>query len=53
MELPARLRTERGLTVVTVSHELHLIAAHTDTVHLLETGRVTTRGVTAELVPGA
>nr|WSW47157.1 ATP-binding cassette domain-containing protein [Streptomyces sp. NBC_01001] len=53
MELLARLRTERGLTVVMVSHELHLIAAYTDTVHLLETGRLTARGVTAELVPGA
>jgi peptide/nickel transport system ATP-binding protein len=51
MELLARLRTERGLTVVMVSHELHLIAAYTDTVHLLDTGRLTAHGPTARLVP--
>ncbi|MFF3861335.1 ABC transporter ATP-binding protein [Streptomyces sp. NPDC002209] len=52
MDLLARLRTERGLTTVVVSHELHLIAAYTDTVHLLDAGRLTARGSTAELVPG-
>ncbi|WP_053690251.1 ABC transporter ATP-binding protein [Streptomyces sp. WM6372] len=52
MELLARLRTERGLTMVMVSHELHLIAAYTDTVHLLDAGRLTASGPTAELVPG-
>ncbi|MFE2142933.1 ABC transporter ATP-binding protein [Streptomyces sp. NPDC059456] len=53
MELLARLRTERGLTTVMVSHELHLIAAYTDTVHVLDAGRLTATGRTAELVPGS
>ncbi|MFG2631008.1 ATP-binding cassette domain-containing protein [Streptomyces sp. NPDC048473] len=53
MDLLARLRTDRGLTIVMVSHELHLIAAYTDTVHLLDTGRLTAGGPTATLMPSA
>ncbi|MFG2874661.1 ABC transporter ATP-binding protein [Streptomyces sp. NPDC048337] len=53
MDLLAALRADRSLTVVMVSHELHLITAHTDTVHLLDSGRLTARGPTAELVPHA
>ncbi|MFC0843603.1 ABC transporter ATP-binding protein [Streptomyces noboritoensis] len=52
MELLARLCAECGLTMVMVSHELHLVAAYTDTVHLLEAGRLTSSGPTAELVAG-
>ncbi|MFD5755580.1 hypothetical protein ACFWIZ_10145 [Streptomyces sp. NPDC127044] len=50
MELLRRLRTERGLAVALVSHELHLVAAYTDTVHLLESGRLVRHGPTAELL---
>ncbi|MBB4887160.1 ABC transporter ATP-binding protein [Streptomyces netropsis] len=50
MELLTRLRTERGLTLVLVSHELHLVAAYTDTVHLLEAGRVEATGPTGKLL---
>ncbi|MFD7326967.1 ABC transporter ATP-binding protein [Streptomyces sp. NPDC059875] len=53
MDLLARLRTDRAMTVVMVSHELHLITAYTDTVHLLNTGRVTASGRTADLVTNA
>ncbi|MGI5526389.1 ABC transporter ATP-binding protein [Streptomyces syringium] len=51
MELLTRLRGERGLTLVLVSHELHLVGAYTDTVHLLEAGHVTATGPTGELLP--
>ncbi|MER7691536.1 ATP-binding cassette domain-containing protein [Streptomyces sp. NPDC097610] len=50
MELLRRLRTERNLAVALVSHELHLVAAYTDTVHLLESGRLVRHGPTAELL---
>jgi peptide/nickel transport system ATP-binding protein len=50
MELLRRLRTERGLAVALVSHELHLVAAYTDTVHLLESGRLVRHGPTTELL---
>ncbi|MEU2872088.1 ATP-binding cassette domain-containing protein [Streptomyces olivoreticuli] len=50
MELLTRLRAERRLTLVLVSHELHLVAAYTDTVHLLEAGRVTGTGPTRQLM---
>ncbi|MCX5197420.1 ATP-binding cassette domain-containing protein [Streptomyces sp. NBC_00249] len=51
MELLGRLRAERRMTVALVSHELHLVAAHTDSVHLLEDGRLTAHGPTATLLP--
>ncbi|MFF8027517.1 ABC transporter ATP-binding protein [Streptomyces sp. NPDC007896] len=50
MELLRRLRTERDLAIALVSHELHLVAAYTDTVHLLESGRLARHGPTAELL---
>ncbi|MFD7234445.1 ABC transporter ATP-binding protein [Streptomyces syringium] len=50
MELLTRLRGERGLTLVLVSHELHLVAAYTDTVHILGEGHVTATGPTGELL---
>lgn len=51
MDLLTRLRTEHRMTLVVVSHEHHLIARHTDTVHLLEAGRLTDSGPTARLLP--
>ncbi|MBZ6472273.1 ABC transporter ATP-binding protein [Streptomyces griseocarneus] len=51
MELLTGLRAARRLTVVLVSHELHLVAAYTDTVHVLEAGRVTASGPTGHLMP--
>lgn len=39
------------MSVVMVSHELHLIAAYTDTVHLLEAGHLTRQGPTSSLMP--
>ncbi|GDY73980.1 hypothetical protein SAV31267_034650 [Streptomyces avermitilis] len=53
MEVLRRLRTERDMTVALVSHEIHLVAAYTDTVHLLDAGRVTAYGPTAALLPTA
>ncbi|WP_234440461.1 ABC transporter ATP-binding protein [Streptomyces rimosus] len=40
LDLLAHLRAARRLTLVLVSHEVGLIAAYTDTVHLLRGGRV-------------
>ncbi|MFF1918271.1 ABC transporter ATP-binding protein [Streptomyces sp. NPDC058239] len=53
MDLLARLRADRGLTIVIVSHELHLITAYTDTVYLLDTGKITASGPTAKVMPSA
>ncbi|MEV6700959.1 ATP-binding cassette domain-containing protein [Streptomyces sp. NPDC051453] len=47
MDLLTRLRTEHQMTLVVVSHEHHLVARYTDTVHLLEDGRITENGPTA------
>ncbi|GAA1930256.1 ABC transporter ATP-binding protein [Streptantibioticus ferralitis] len=51
MELLTRLRTERGLTIALVSHELQLIAAYTDTIHILAAGRLVDTGPTRSLLP--
>ncbi|MEV0413548.1 ATP-binding cassette domain-containing protein [Streptomyces sp. NPDC050448] len=51
MDLLTRLNAEQRMTIVLVSHELHLVAAHTDTVHLLHDGRLTAYGPTRELLP--
>ncbi|MCZ1005520.1 ABC transporter ATP-binding protein [Streptomyces lydicus] len=40
LDLLTRLRTERGLTLVLVSHELDLITTYTDSVHVLDQGRI-------------
>ncbi|MFI1264794.1 MULTISPECIES: ABC transporter ATP-binding protein [Streptomyces] len=40
LDLLTRLRTDRGLTLVLVSHELDLITTYTDRVHVLDQGRI-------------
>ncbi|WP_406422647.1 ATP-binding cassette domain-containing protein [Streptomyces sp. NBC_00873] len=50
MELLQRLRTERNMAIALVSHELHLVTAYTDTVHILDAGRLTRHGPTAQLL---
>ncbi|MFF4351194.1 hypothetical protein [Streptomyces sp. NPDC001530] len=50
LELLQRLRAERDMAVALVSHELPLVAAYTDTVHLLQDGRLVRHGPTAELI---
>ncbi|MEU8784014.1 ATP-binding cassette domain-containing protein [Streptomyces sp. NPDC048637] len=40
MALLTRLRTENGLTLVLVSHELDVIAAHSDTAHHIDSGHM-------------
>ncbi|MFF2847220.1 ABC transporter ATP-binding protein [Streptomyces sp. NPDC058001] len=51
MELLQRLRAEHDMAVTLVSHETHLVAAYTDTVHVLEAGRLVTHGPTTAHVP--
>ncbi|UQX04587.1 ATP-binding cassette domain-containing protein [Streptomyces sp. RerS4] len=53
MDLLTRLNAGQRMTIVLVSHELHLVAAYTDTVHLLREGRLTAYGPTGELLPTA
>ncbi|MEV5238586.1 ATP-binding cassette domain-containing protein [Streptomyces cinnamoneus] len=50
MDLLARLTDERRLALVVVSHEVHLVAAYTGTVHVLDAGRVVRRGPTVSLL---
>ena len=49
MDLLARLREERGTALVLISHDLPLIAERTDTVTVLDGGRVAESGPTAEV----
>ncbi|MEV6783471.1 ATP-binding cassette domain-containing protein [Streptomyces sp. NPDC051098] len=51
MDVLTRLNAEQHMTIVLVSHELHLVAAYTDTVHLLDDGRLTAYGPTHDLLP--
>ncbi|MEU1519269.1 ATP-binding cassette domain-containing protein [Streptomyces sp. NPDC005811] len=51
MDLLTRLRTEHRMTLVVVSHEHHLVARYTDTVHLLDAGHLTDSGPTTGLLP--
>ncbi|MFE3764443.1 ABC transporter ATP-binding protein [Streptomyces sp. NPDC059104] len=52
MELLRRLRAERRMTVVLVSHEPDLVAAYTRTAHLLEAGRLSAAGPTEVVLSG-
>ncbi|MFB0629577.1 ABC transporter ATP-binding protein [Streptomyces sp. AB3(2024)] len=52
MELLRRLRAERRMTVVLVSHEPDLVAAYTRTAHLLEAGRLSAAGPTEVVLAG-
>ncbi|MEV5342368.1 ATP-binding cassette domain-containing protein, partial [Streptomyces sp. NPDC052676] len=49
MDLLARLREDRGTALVLISHDLPLIAERTDTVTVLDAGRVAESGPTAEV----
>ncbi|WP_432254038.1 ATP-binding cassette domain-containing protein [Streptomyces sp. HNM1019] len=40
MDLLTRLRAEKGLTLVLVTHELDLLTAYADTIHHIEDGQV-------------
>ncbi|GLX17389.1 ABC transporter ATP-binding protein [Streptomyces lavendulae] len=51
MELLTGLNAGRGMALVLVSHELHLVSAYTDTVYLLDEGRLVSHGPTHELLP--
>lgn len=50
MELLTSLRAEHRTTLVVVSHEHDLVARYTDTVHLLDAGRVLDSGPTGALL---
>jgi peptide/nickel transport system ATP-binding protein len=47
MDVLSRLREERGTALVLISHDLPLIASHTDTVTVLDAGRTVESGPTA------
>ncbi|SHN19362.1 ABC transporter ATP-binding protein [Streptomyces yunnanensis] len=51
MDLLTTIRADRGLTLVVVSHDAPLVAAYTDTVYTLESGRVLSTGP-AESIAG-
>lgn len=51
MDLLHRPRTERRMTLVVVSHEHHLVARHTDAVHVLGSGHLTHSGPTRDFLP--
>jgi peptide/nickel transport system ATP-binding protein len=50
MALLSRLRRERGLALLLVSHDLALVAAHTDRAIALQGGAVVARGPTSEVL---
>jgi oligopeptide/dipeptide ABC transporter ATP-binding protein len=49
MELLARLRAERGLTLILISHDLGLVARESDRALILYAGRVVEEAPTAEI----
>ncbi|MER7497546.1 ABC transporter ATP-binding protein [Streptomyces pharetrae] len=49
MDLLARLREERGTALVLISHDLALVTERTDTVTVLDGGRVAEAGPTADV----
>ncbi|MFC5183672.1 ABC transporter ATP-binding protein [Actinomadura harenae] len=50
MDLLTHLRAEHRTALVVVSHDHHLAARHTDTVHILGSGHITNTGPTASLL---
>ncbi|HYZ09357.1 MAG TPA: ATP-binding cassette domain-containing protein [Pseudonocardiaceae bacterium] len=50
MSLLARLRRERGLALLVISHDLRLVAAHTEQVLALQHGRTLAAGSTTEVL---
>ncbi|WP_249714752.1 hypothetical protein [Rhizomonospora bruguierae] len=50
MDLLHGLRVERQLALALVSHETHLMAAYTDTVHVLNDGVLTAHGPTSRVL---
>ncbi|GAA1957354.1 ABC transporter ATP-binding protein [Amycolatopsis minnesotensis] len=50
MALVDRLRAERGLAVLVISHELEVVAAHTTTALHLDGGRVVAHGATKDVL---
>ena len=50
MALLSRLRHERGLALLLVSHDLELVAAHTDRAIALQGGAVVSHGPTSEVL---
>jgi len=50
MLLLARLRRERGLALIVISHDLRLVAAHTEQVLALQHGRALAAGPTTEVL---
>ncbi|WP_215545278.1 ATP-binding cassette domain-containing protein [Amycolatopsis sp. CA-230715] len=52
MALVDRLRAERGLAVLVISHELEVVAAHTTTALHLADGRVVGYGATGDVLTG-
>jgi iron complex transport system ATP-binding protein len=52
MDLMERLRRERGITVLMVSHDLNLAAMYGDRLLLLEEGRAAASGIPAEVLSG-
>jgi iron complex transport system ATP-binding protein len=52
-EILARLRRDRGLTVVVVSHDLHLAARHAGRLVLLHRGRIAADGAPSEVLTPA
>ncbi|MDX3670884.1 ABC transporter ATP-binding protein [Streptomyces europaeiscabiei] len=53
MDLLAELRELHGTTLILISHDLHLIADRTDTVTVLEAGRVVESGRTTDVFTAA
>ncbi|MET8747889.1 ATP-binding cassette domain-containing protein [Streptomyces sp. NPDC004728] len=51
MDLLQHLCAEHNMAITLVSHETHLVAAYTDTVHILEAGQLTAHGSTTAHVP--
>lgn len=49
MEVLTELRDRRGLSLILVSHDLHLVADRTDSVGVMSEGRIVEAGPTTQL----